>query len=189
VNPFQAIIKGLKTVAPKIAGALAGPAGSLVEGWLSDALNVNPNDRDALLAKVNNLTPQDVITLRQLEVEREKDLDRSISAAIEAAYVFESTQVKAQRDVIVAEAASKDWLPRNVRPMLLAGFGVIPIYHYALVPFLTLVSGVDIAPAETPHLDPAVWDALKWAMSGYIGARTAEKIVPSIANTFYNRGR
>ena len=188
MNPFQAIVKGIKIVAPKIAGALTGPAGTLVEGWVADALGVAQGDQDAILAKVTNLTAADMLALRQLEIEREKDLDRLIASAIESAYSFEGKQVEAQRDVVVAEAASKDWLPRNVRPMILLMCGLIPLYHYVIIPFCIQVFGAVIPPVDTPELDPEVWTTVRWGMSGYIGARTAEKIVPSIANTFFNRG-
>lgn len=75
-----------------------------------------------------------------------------------------------QASVVRAEVASKSWMARNWRPLLMLTFTYIIAHSFVLVPLLGL-------PAV--QIPPDMWDLLKLGMSGYIVGRSAEKIVPA----------
>lgn len=78
----------------------------------------------------------------------------------------------AQSRVVIAEAQSQSWLARNWRPGTMLVFVLIIFYNYIISPMFTL--------PLTPIV-PDMWALLKLGIGGYIGGRTLEKVVPSIA--------
>ena len=80
-------------------------------------------------------------------------------------------QIRAQKDIIVAEAQSESWLARNWRPGLMSLFGIIILNNYILNPWLSAMFGINIV-MEIP---PEMWDLLKLGVGGYVIGRSAEK--------------
>ncbi|RLA02582.1 MAG: hypothetical protein DRQ42_00130 [Gammaproteobacteria bacterium] len=81
-------------------------------------------------------------------------------------------QLKAQRDIIVAEAQGTP-LQRNWRPGLMILFGFIIFNNYVLYPYLSLLW--EAAPLlETP---PDLWALIKIGLGGYVVGRSGEKIM------------
>ena len=76
----------------------------------------------------------------------------------------------AQRDIIVSEAKSDSWLTKSWRPLIMILFGGIIAYSY-----IAQSAGL---PAADIH--PEMFGLLKLGIGGYIGARSAEKIVPKV---------
>ena len=87
---------------------------------------------------------------------------------------FEIEQVKAQASIILTEAKS-GWLSRNWRPMLMLVFMAIIINNFLIWPYSTELGIV------AKELAFPVWmqDLLKVGVGGYIGGRSAEKIIPA----------
>jgi hypothetical protein len=87
---------------------------------------------------------------------------------------FEIEQVQAQASIILAEAKA-GWLTRNWRPMLMIVFMVIIVNNFLVWPYSQELGIV------AKQLDFPVWmqDLLKIGVGGYIGGRSAEKIIPA----------
>uniref|UniRef100_A0A6M3K7T6 Putative structural protein n=1 Tax=viral metagenome TaxID=1070528 RepID=A0A6M3K7T6_9ZZZZ len=84
-----------------------------------------------------------------------------------------TAEIKAQADVIMAEASGQSWLQRNWRPGLMALFGLIIFNNYILNPWLSAMFSINIV-MEIP---PDMWALLKLGVGGYIVGRSTEKAV------------
>lgn len=81
--------------------------------------------------------------------------------------------VKAQADVIKAEATSESWLTRNWRPITMMVFVFIVAFNYIVAPLFHL--SVLPVPAD-------MWELLKLGITGYVVGRSAEKIIPVVGD-------
>lgn len=90
----------------------------------------------------------------------------------------ELTEMTAKAGIVQAEAASDHWLAANWRPLTMLSFVAVMLNNYILVPYLAAfgVEGAVVIDMPAP-----VWDTIQVGLGGYIGARTVEKIAPSIA--------
>jgi len=84
-----------------------------------------------------------------------------------------TTEIRAQADVIMAEATGQSWLQRNWRPGLMALFGLIIFNNYVLNPWLGALFSLNVM-MEIP---PDMWALLKLGVGGYIVGRSTEKAV------------
>ena len=82
-----------------------------------------------------------------------------------------SEQIKAQADIIMAEAKSESWMARNWRPMIMLLFGAIIANNYVLYPWLNELFELQVM-MEIP---PQMWGLLKLGLSGYVVGRSVEK--------------
>jgi hypothetical protein len=96
---------------------------------------------------------------------KQRELEITLAGAITA-------EIEMSGRVIEAEARSKSWLPRNVRPLLLLMWGTL-ITLNALLPLVSRVVGVAIEPIP---LDPWVYKLTAIGFTGYVTGRTIEKI-------------
>jgi len=81
-----------------------------------------------------------------------------------------------QATVVVAEAKSDSWLARNWRPITMLTFVAIIVWNYIVVGTI----GAFFSQVHTVPIPTDMWELLKYGISGYIGARTVEKVAPSI---------
>jgi hypothetical protein len=81
-------------------------------------------------------------------------------------------EIQSGAEVIKAEANSQSWLPRNVRPLVLL-FLAIPIAFNALVPIIARFWMPELTPLP---LDPWVYKLVAIGFTGYVTARTWEKV-------------
>jgi len=88
----------------------------------------------------------------------------------------ESEIVKAQKDIVVAEAKGQSWLQRNWRPILMLVCIFIVANNYILAPYVMLFTSTDISLT----LDQNIWDLMKLGVSGYVVGRSGEKIAEVI---------
>lgn len=95
-----------------------------------------------------------------------------LQAKIEDAVSNEITQAG---EIIRAEAQSQSWLPRNVRPLLLLLWG-LTITGNALVPIFAAIWNPLLQPFP---LDPWVYKLTAIGFTGYVTARTWEKVTDS----------
>ncbi len=102
------------------------------------------------------------------------ELGKIQHSAVQNALNFEIKQVRAQADIIIAEAKS-GWLTRNWRPLLMLTFMAIIVNNFLIWPYSTELGIV------AKELDFPVWmqELLKIGVGGYIGGRSAEKIIPA----------
>lgn len=82
-------------------------------------------------------------------------------------------QIRAQKDIIVAEAQSESWLARNWRPGIMALFGIIIANNYIVHPWLSLMFDINVV----MDIPPQMWQLLKIGLGGYVVGRSTEKAV------------
>ena len=85
-----------------------------------------------------------------------------------AALDYEQELNKAKASIIVAEAQSQSWITRSWRPITMLTFVVL------IVLISTGLMDVDALRAVPDRL----WTLMQIGIGGYIGGRTAEKIIP-----------
>ena len=88
--------------------------------------------------------------------------------------------VDAQKAIIVAEAQSASWLPRNIRPLSLAVFLGIIIYQGVVVSIFHLPS------VNFTSIPTQVWTLFTIGFGGYIVSRGVEKSVANWASNGTN---
>lgn len=81
---------------------------------------------------------------------------------------YEAKLMEAQTSIIMAEANSQSWIARNWRPL-------------TMLTFLVLVVADALAWLPNP-LAPQAWELLKIGLGGYVVGRSAEKVVPAVAD-------
>lgn len=89
-----------------------------------------------------------------------------------AMYEARSRIVEAQADVIQSEAESDHWLAANVRPITLFAFVLIALYAGVFAPIFGWPAPM------LGEIPDRAWQVIMIGLGGYIGGRTAEKIIP-----------
>ena len=104
----------------------------------------------------------------------DKDLARRLSHEIEALVLgIQSGIIAAKQAIIVAEAEGGSWIQRTWRPITMLTFVFIIANNYIIVPYAQAFG----APVPTLEIPPGMWGLLTVGIGGYIGGRSAEKIV------------
>lgn len=93
---------------------------------------------------------------------------------VQQALTYEIEQTKAQAAVIIAEAKS-GWLSRSWRPILMLAITTILVNNYIVYPYL---NDLEIGKAVMLEFPDQMWNLLTVGVGGYIGGRSAEKIIP-----------
>lgn len=110
---------------------------------------------------VKRLLPEDPDKAREMEAQLTQELWRNSAALNQAA-----------AEIIKAEAASEHWLAANWRPLLMLTFGGLIVARWFgwAAPQLS----------EAEYLK--LWDIVQLGIGGYTIGRSAEKIVPALAD-------
>lgn len=90
---------------------------------------------------------------------------------MEMAQQGELTELTAKAEIIKAEAASEHWLAATWRPIMMLTFGALIVARWLGF------SAPGITEAEILKL----WNIVELGIGGYVIGRSAEKILPSIA--------
>ncbi|WP_404466251.1 holin family protein [Vreelandella aquamarina] len=83
----------------------------------------------------------------------------------------ESSIVKAQMQIILAEAAGESWAQRNWRPVLMLVIVAIIGNNYLIAPYLGAIFGVGMQ----LDLPERLWDLMTLGVGGYVAGRTVDK--------------
>jgi hypothetical protein len=83
----------------------------------------------------------------------------------------ENSVVKAQMQIILAEAAGESWLQRNWRPLLMIVIVAIIGNNYLIAPYLGAMFGVGLQ----LDLPDRLWDLMTLGVGGYVAGRTVDK--------------
>ena len=115
---------------------------------------------------------------------QDKALKQKLSLEIQREYMqnvakLEQQLLKSQADIIVSEATGHSWLQRNWRPITMLVFVFIIANNYILVPY-GQAFGLHVPILNLPD---HVWELIKYGLTGYIGARSVEKITTVAAQT------
>ncbi len=100
--------------------------------------------------------------------QKEVDLQGKLQDAI-------SSEVKESAEIIKTEAGSQSWLPKNVRPLLLLLWGCVITFNQ-VVPIIAQFWVPGIVPIT---VDPWVYKLTAIGFTGYVTARTWEKVTDS----------
>lgn len=68
------ILDILKVAAPTVATALGGPLAGLAVKFLADKLGVPPSDEEAIVQAVQGVGPEQIVQLKQMDIEFQKFL-------------------------------------------------------------------------------------------------------------------
>lgn len=97
---------------------------------------------------------------------------------LQMAVLQQSTAIEqATADIVKTEAASSHWLAANWRPILMLTFGALIVARWFGW------SAPNLAEAEYIKL----WDIVQLGLGGYVIGRSAEKVLPSIADAIKKR--
>lgn len=89
---------------------------------------------------------------------------------LEYALDYETKQLEAKTEIIVAEAKSESWITRNWRPVTMLSFVFSIIgYWFGLTP-----------DTLTPEAVDSMFKLVQIGLGGYVVGRSAEKVVPGI---------
>jgi hypothetical protein len=99
------------------------------------------------------------------KMEAEKQIQEAIQKTID-------DQIQDAKDSITTEETG-NWLQKSWRPIVMLSFTFILIYQYFLSKVLQL---------PTVDLPPDFFTLLKIGIGGYMGLRSAEKIIPNLTN-------
>jgi hypothetical protein len=83
--------------------------------------------------------------------------------------------LKAQMQIILAEAQGESWLQRNWRPLLMIVIVAVIANNYLLAPYLGAIFGVGLQ----LDLPERLWDLMTIGVGGYVTGRTVEKGISS----------
>jgi len=96
------------------------------------------------------------------------ELDKISNALLGQVLTYEQTLLQTQANVIKAEANGQSWLQRSWRPITMLTFLVLIVCDsFGILQF---------------RLSDKAWDLLQLGMGGYVVGRSAEKVLPQIAN-------
>ena len=79
--------------------------------------------------------------------------------------------LKAQMQIILAEAQGDSWAQRNWRPVLMLVIVAIIGNNYLIAPYLGAMFGVGL----TLPLPERLWDLMTLGVGGYVAGRTVDK--------------
>lgn len=104
----------------------------------------------------------------------DKDERNRLKAQIQSQLIdSENSIVKAQMEIILAEAGGESWLQRNWRPLLMLVIIAIVANNYLIAPYLGAMFGVGL----TLPLPDALWDLMTLGVGGYVASRGVEKSI------------
>lgn len=138
----------LKSAAPALATAVAGPMGGMAIKAIADKLGVS----DTVEAVAAHLTTNPADAAKLAEIDASKFI----------------AETKAVSERWQADMASDSWLSKNIRPMTL-------VYILTAYLLFAILDGAGFKISESYVQLLGQWGML--VMTAYFGGRTAEKIV------------
>lgn len=111
--------------------------------------------------------------------DRANELKAEIKRQIEAqTHEKDIEMLKAQAGIITAEAAGESEAQRNWRPHLMYLIMFLLVFNGVIVPLGEAIFQVDIPVLEAWDAIPGqMWQLLMIGVGGYIGGRSAEKVI------------
>lgn len=147
------IAETVAKIAPAAGGAMGGPAGAAVGSLLARVLGVDESPEAVRQAVQQN--PEAAIKLREVEAR------------------IETSLIEGRAGVVTAEAAGESWLQRNWRPLTMLWFaGLVGAHWLGFTP-----------DRLSEPMVLALFDIVQYGLSGYIVARSAEKISKTVTGS------
>lgn len=102
----------------------------------------------------------------------DKDEANRLKAEIQTQLIdSQNSALKAQMQIILAEAQGDSWAQRNWRPVLMLVIVAIIGNNYLIAPYLGAMFGVGL----TLPLPERLWDLMTLGVGGYVAGRTVDK--------------
>lgn len=102
----------------------------------------------------------------------DKDEANRLKSEIQSQLIdSENSIIKAQMQIILAEAQGESWLQRNWRPLLMIVIVAIIGNNYLIAPYLGAMFGVGLQ----LDLPDRLWDLMTLGVGGYVAGRTVDK--------------
>lgn len=102
----------------------------------------------------------------------DKDEANRLKSEIQAQLIdSNNSALKAQMQIILAEAQGDSWAQRNWRPVLMLVIVAIIGNNYLIAPYLGAMFGVGL----TLPLPERLWDLMTLGVGGYVAGRTVDK--------------
>lgn len=106
----------------------------------------------------------------------DKDEANRLKSEIQSQLIeSQDSLLKAQMQIILAEAQGESWLQRNWRPLLMIVIVAVIANNYLLAPYLGAIFGVGLQ----LDLPERLWDLMTIGVGGYVTGRTVEKGISS----------
>lgn len=106
------------------------------------------------------------------KVVEDKDLANQLKQTLKMQVLgLLDTEIKAARDIIVAEISSDSFLAKNWRPITMLVFVTIIANNYIIYPYLSLF----FTNAPMLEIPTDMWALLKIGLGGYVVGRSVEK--------------
>ncbi|WP_433925055.1 3TM-type holin [Vreelandella sp. 21] len=106
------------------------------------------------------------------QVVTDKDEANRLKTEIQAQLIdSQNSALKAQMQIILAEAQGDSWAQRNWRPVLMLVIVAIIGNNYLIAPYLGAMFGVGL----TLPLPERLWDLMTLGVGGYVAGRTVDK--------------
>jgi hypothetical protein len=135
---------------------------------LTDIIGGSVGDAFAKIVGAFKVPPDKVLESQTELAKIQADLTGKLQDAV-------TSEITQAGEIIKAEAGSQSWLPRNVRPLLLLLWG-LTITGNALVPLIAKFWVPDLTAIP---LDPWIYKLTAIGFTGYVTARTWEKLKDS----------
>jgi hypothetical protein len=135
---------------------------------LTDIIGGSVGDAFAKIVGAFKVPPEKVLESQTELAKIQADLTGKLQDAV-------TSEITQAGEIIKAEAGSQSWLPRNVRPLLLLLWG-LTITGNALVPLIAKFWVPDLTAIP---LDPWIYKLTAIGFTGYVTARTWEKVKDS----------
>jgi hypothetical protein len=132
---------------------------------LTDIIGGSVGDAFAKIVGAFKVPPEKVLESQTELAKIQADLTGKLQDAV-------TSEITQAGEIIKAEAGSQSWLPRNVRPLLLLLWG-LTITGNALVPLIAKFWVPDLTAIP---LDPWIYKLTAIGFTGYVTARTWEKV-------------
>lgn len=168
---WKDVAKAVGAAAPILGTLLGGPAGAAIGAIVASGLGVgNTPDEVSQALQIN---PDAAIKLKQIEFERQIELQKLVVQAESSRLAAETTAVQAINATMQAEGKSDHWPTYSWRPFVGFVFGVMILGVYFVLP---------LAKVPVPTVPTEAWLAMGTVLgmaSWFRGKAQADPNVPT----------
>lgn len=140
----------LKLILPWLTTALTGPLGGMAASFVADKLSLSDKTVDAVKTVLNNMSPEDALKVKQLDVEFQEHM---MEIGYKDLETMQELNVRASESVnktMQAEAAAEHWPTYSWRPAI--GFAVAwNLVSASIVVFIAYIFKPDLV-AQIPGM-------------------------------------
>ena len=168
---WKDIAKTVGAAAPILGTLVGGPAGAGIGSLIASVLGVGSSPDEVSVALATN--PDAAVKLKQIEKERQVELQGLLVQAEQNRLAAETASVQAVNTTMQAEASAEHWPTYSWRPFCGFVFGAMFLGVYFVLPLARLP--VPVVPFEAWAAMGAVLGVASW----YRGKMQADPAIPT----------